>query len=70
MKRKSIFLFLSMFILGVVSTLGFFNTKSERVYAESTSASTWGGTYASEVDETDFYTCNGCSISSGEVHQT
>lgn len=68
MKRKSIFLFLSMFVLGVISTLGFFNIKSEQVYAESTTASVWDGNYRSEVDETDFYTCSGCGVSSSGTH--
>ncbi len=62
MKKKSIFLFLSMIVLGVCSALGFFNIKSERVQAESdlyigsTTASEWNGEYENEVDETDFFT--------------
>lgn len=59
MKRKSIFLFLSMMILGVCSTLGFFHIKSEHVYAESTTASVWDGEYENDVADTDFFTCNG-----------
>ena len=62
MKKKSIFLFLSMIVLGVCSALGFFNIKSEQVHAESsvyegsTTASVWEGACENEVDETDFFT--------------
>ncbi len=56
MKKKSIFLFLSMFVLGVCTTLGFFQPKENKVYAESISASVWDKSDTSAVTETDFYT--------------
>lgn len=56
MRKKSIFLFLSVLILGVCTTLGFFQSKDDQVYAESISASVWNPNDNSAVTETDFYT--------------
>ncbi len=68
MKKKSIFLFISMIVLGVMSTLGFFHVKSEPVYAESTTASVWDGDYADEIDEIDFYTVAGSGVNPTTHH--
>lgn len=56
MKRKSIFLFLSVFVLSLCTTLGLVKLGDEEVYAESTTASVWDGTYKSETYGSDYYT--------------
>lgn len=59
MKRKSIFLVLSVIVLGLCSTLGLVGKRDSEVYAESVSASTWDGTYKTEVFGSDYYTEDG-----------
>ncbi len=61
MRKKSIFVFLSVLILGVFTTLGFFSVRKNEVYAQSTTASVWDGEYLSEVDAADFYVADGTS---------
>ena len=56
MKRKSIFLFLSVFVLSLCTTLGLVKLQDEEVYAESLTASVWDGEQNPDVFGSDYYT--------------